>query len=105
MAACFSALLSQIEQLTLSNYAIFLQNLIIYYFIFLIKGEDVNFLGQTSLLTTTIWHLIDFLTNRQTISQKRAPFTRTEDLPGVFGAVDGTHVHIIAPAVNKETYQ
>ncbi len=64
-----------------------------------------NFLGQTSLLTTTIWHFIDFLTDRQTILQKQATFMRIEDLPGVVGAIDGTHVHIIASTVNEETYQ
>ncbi len=40
--ACFIALLSQIKQLTLSNYVICLQNLTNFYF-FLIKGEDVKF--------------------------------------------------------------
>ncbi len=42
-------------------------------------------------LTTTLWQFIDFC----------------EDcgLPGVVGAIDGTHVYIIAPTVNEETYQ
>ncbi len=64
-----------------------------------------NFLSQTSLLTTIIWHFVDILTNRQTILQKQATFMRIEDLPGVVGAIDETHVHIIAPTVNEETYQ
>ncbi len=75
-------------------------NLLIFFF--LIKGEDVKFPWPD---ITTIWHFFYFLTNRQTILQKQATFMRIEDLPGVFGAIDGTHVHIIAPTENKETYQ
>ncbi len=55
---------------------------------FLINGEDVQFLMPDITLTTTLWQFIDFC----------------EDcgLPGVVGAIDGTHVYII---VNEETYQ
>ncbi len=64
-----------------------------------------NFLGQTSLLATTIWQFIDFPTDHQTILQKQATFMRIVGFPGVVGAIDGTHVHIITPTVNEETYQ
>ncbi len=64
-----------------------------------------NFLGRTSLLATTIWQFIDFPTDRQTILQKQATFMRIVGFPGVVGAIDGTHVHIIAPTVNEEAYQ
>ncbi len=63
-----------------------------------------NFQGRTSLLATIIWQLIDYPSDRQTILQKQATFMRIVGFPGVIGAVDGTHVHIIAPTVNEETY-
>ncbi len=63
-----------------------------------------NFLGQTSLLATTIWQFIDFPTDNQTILQQQATFIRIVGFPGVIGAVDGTRVHIIASTVNEETY-
>ncbi len=47
--------------------------------------------------------LIDFPTDHQTILQKQATFMRIVGLPGVVGAIDGTHVHIITPTVNEET--
>ncbi len=61
-----------------------------------------NFLGWTSLLDTIIWQFIDFPNH---ICKNKPILWRFEDLPGVYGAVDGTHVHIIAPTVNEETYQ
>ncbi len=64
-----------------------------------------NFLGRTSLLATTICRLIDFPTDCQTILQKQATFMRIVGFPGVAGDIDGTHVHIIAPTVNEETYR
>lgn len=64
-----------------------------------------NFQGQTSLLATTIWQFIELPTDHQTILQKQSTFMRTVGFPGVVGATDGTHVHIIAPTVNEETYQ
>ncbi len=77
----------------------------IFYLIFLIKGEDVKFPRPGITLATTIWQFIDFPTDRQTMLQKQATFMRIVGFPGVVGAIDGTHVHIIAPTVNEETYQ
>ncbi len=67
-----------------------------------------HFLGRTSLLATTIWQFIDFPTDRQTNTnknQEQATFMRIVGFPGVVRAIDGTHVHIIAPTVHEETYQ
>ncbi len=69
-----------------------------------IKGEYVKFPWPDITLATTIWQLIDFPTDRQNILQKK-PLMRIVGFPGVVEAIDGTHVHIIAPTVYEETYQ
>ncbi len=74
------------------------------FFFYLIKGEYVKF-PRPDINFATIWQLIDFPTDHQTILQKQATFMSIVAFPGVVGAVDGTHVHIIAPTVNEETYQ
>ncbi len=72
-----------------------------FFFIFFIKGEDVNFSRPDITLATTIWQFIDFPTDCQTIMPKQATFMRIVGFPGVVGAIDGTHVHIVA----YRTYQ
>ncbi|XP_042617312.1 putative nuclease HARBI1 [Cyprinus carpio] len=47
---------------------------------------------------------IDFPTDLQTIWQKQADFMRIAGFPAVVVTIDGTHVRIIAPTVNEETY-
>ncbi len=74
-------------------------------FFFLIKGEDVQLPRPDITLATTIWQFIDFPTTAKPYCQKQATFMRIVGFPGVVGAIDGTHVHIIAPTVNEETYQ
>ncbi len=49
-------------------------------------------------MATTIWQFIDFPTDSQN-------HIAIVGFPGVVGAINGTHVHIIAPTVNEETYQ
>ncbi len=76
-----------------------------FFFFLLIKGDVVKFPSPDITLATTIWQFIDFPSDRQTILQKQATFMRIVGFPGVVGAIDGTHVHIIAPTVIEETYQ
>ncbi len=54
-----------------------------------------NFLGQTSLLATTIWQFINFFHWPSNHAAKTSHFYEDWGFPGVVGAVDGTHVHII----------
>lgn len=57
-----------------------------------------------ALTTPNIRQFIDFPSDLQTIQQKQAAFIRNAGFPGDVGAIDDTHVHIIAPTVNEEAY-
>ncbi len=72
-------------------------------FFFFIKGEDIKFPRSDISLATTILQFIDFPTDCQNILQKQANLMRIVGFPGVVGAIDGTHVHIIAPTVKRYT--
>ncbi len=76
----------------------------ILHFFFFIRVKMSNFQGRTSLLGH-YYMAVNWLSIwPPTILQKQATFIRIVGFPGVIGAVDGTHVHIIAPTVNEETY-
>ncbi len=62
--------------------------------------------GTIAALTTPniVRQFIDFPTDLQTLRQKQEAFMRIAGFPGVVGAIDGTHVHIISPTVNEEAY-
>ncbi len=70
-------------------------------YFFLIKGEDITFPRSDISLATTILQFIDFPTDCQNILQKQATLMRIVGFPGVVGAIDGTHVHIIPPTVKR----
>ncbi len=51
-----------------------------------------------------VTHFIDFPTTPRIIQQKETQFMQIASFPGVVGAIDGTHIKIIAPTVNENIY-
>lgn len=51
-----------------------------------------------------VTRFIDFPTTPRVIQQKQAQFMQIAGFPGVVGAIDGTHIKIIAPSVNENVY-
>ncbi len=51
-----------------------------------------------------ITRFIDFPTTPHIIQQKQTQFMQIAGFPGVVGAIDGTHIKIIAPSVNENVY-
>ncbi|KAG0726515.1 putative nuclease HARBI1 [Chionoecetes opilio] len=78
-------------------------------------GDDLGMSQSTvsRVITQTIEALatpdivrqfIDFPTTREAVDRNMQEFQRMHGFPTVVGAIDGTHVRIIAPAQNEEIY-
>ncbi|XP_029917515.1 putative nuclease HARBI1 [Myripristis murdjan] len=51
-----------------------------------------------------ITRFIDFPNTPRAIQQKQTQFMQKAGFPGVVGAIDGTHIKIIAPSINEDVY-
>lgn len=51
-----------------------------------------------------VTHFNDFPTTPHVIQQKQTQFMQIAGFPGVVGAIDGTHIKIIAPSINENIY-
>uniref|UniRef100_A0A671USV5 Nuclease HARBI1 n=1 Tax=Sparus aurata TaxID=8175 RepID=A0A671USV5_SPAAU len=69
---------------------------------------SVSRIVMETIMALTAPHLvmrfIDFPTTPRIIQQKQTAFMQVAGFPGVVGAIDGTHVRIIAPSVDESVF-